>query len=73
MAAKVTAEDRKEHAVGDHGDFPIKNEAQARSALRMRGHAGTKALRRKIIRRAAHFLPAAAKAAWEKDRASGAI
>ena len=73
MAAKVTAEDREKYAVGDHGDYPIKNKAQAASALKLRGHAKDKALRRSIIRRAAKFLPVAAKKAWEEDKKKGLI
>lgn len=73
MAAKVTAEDRKKHSATGDGRFPIKNKAQARSALRLRGHAKNKAERRAIIRRAAKFLPAAAKAAYEADKKAGKI
>jgi hypothetical protein len=73
MAAKVTAEDRKEHSATGDGRFPIKNKSQARSALRLRGHAGSKDARRAVIRRAAKFLPAAAKAAWEEDKKAGKI
>ena len=71
--AKVTAEDRREGSATGDGRFPITNRAQATSALKLRGHNTNKAQRRAIIRRAAKFLPAAAKAAWEADKASGAI
>ena len=71
--AKVTAEDRREHSATGDSRFPIANRAQAASALRLRGHNTSKAQRRAIIRRAAKFLPAAAKSAWETDKASGAI
>lgn len=37
--AKVTAKDRKEHSATGDGRFPIKNKAQAKSAIRLRGHA----------------------------------
>jgi hypothetical protein len=73
MPAKVTAEDRKKHATLSEGRFPIKNKAQAMSALRLRGHARTKAERRAIIRRAAKFVPAAAKRAWDEDKEKGLI
>jgi len=73
MPAKVTAEDRKEHAVGDNGRFPIATKQQAISALKLRGHAKNKAERRAIIRRAAKFVPAMARAALEKDKAAGLV
>lgn len=73
MAAKVTEEDREKHSATDDGRFPIKNASQARSALRLRGQNTDKAQRRSIIRRAAKFLPEAAKKAWEEDKKSGAI
>jgi hypothetical protein len=73
MPAKVTAEDRKKHATLSEGRFPIKNKAQARSALKLRGHARNKAERRSIIRRAAKFLPAMAKKAWDEDKKKGLI
>jgi hypothetical protein len=73
MAAKVTQEDRERHSATHDERFPIKNGSQARSALRLRGHNTNKAQRRAIIRRAAKFLPAAAKAAWEQDRKDGLI
>ena len=73
MAAKVTAEDREKHSATHDGRFPIKNKSQARSALRLRGHAGSKEARRAIIRRAAKFLPAAAHAAMEADKKAGKV
>lgn len=73
MAAKVTAQDREKHSATGDGRFPIANRAQAASALRLRGHARNKAERRSIIRRAAKFLPSAAKSAWDKDKAAGLI
>jgi hypothetical protein len=71
--AKVTQKDREEHSATHDERFPIKNQAQARSALRLRGHNTSKAQRRAIIRRAAKFLPAAAHAAMEADKKAGAI
>lgn len=73
MAAKVTPKDRKEHATLSGGRFPVKNKAQARSALRLRGHTKSKSERRSVIRRAAKFLPQQAKQAYEKDKAKGLI
>lgn len=70
MAAAVSADDRKKYAVGPQGSFPIKNRSQARSALRLRGHASP-ALRRKIIRVAARYLPKAAAKAREEDKKRG--
>jgi len=73
MAAKVTQEDRERHSATGDERFPIKNRSQAGSALKLRGHNTTKAQRRAIIRRAAKFLPAAAKAAWTADKEKGLI
>lgn len=73
MAAKVTPKDRKEHATLSGGRFPVKNKAQARSALRLRGHTKSKSERRSVIRHAAKFLPQQAKQAYEKDKAKGLI
>lgn len=73
MAAKVTAEDRKKHSATGDGRFPIATRAQAISALKLRGHAKDKAERRTIIRRAAKFVPEAARKAWESDKEKGLI
>lgn len=73
MAAKVTAEDRKNHSAVGGGRFPIATKQQAISAIRLRGHAHGKAERRAILRRAAKFVPAMARAAMEKDRKAGLI
>jgi hypothetical protein len=73
MAAKVTTEDREKHATLSEGRFPIKNASQARSALKLRGHTKNKAERRAVIRRAAKFLPDAAKAALESDKKAGLL
>jgi hypothetical protein len=73
MAAKVTQKDREEHSATHDERFPIKNKAQAHSALKLRGHNTSKAQRRAIIRRASKFLPGEAKAAYEADKKSGAI
>ena len=73
MAAKVTQHDRDTKSATHDERFPIKNKSQARSALRLRGHNTSKSQRRAIISRAAKFLPAQAKAAYEADKKSGAI
>jgi len=73
MAAKVTQSDREKFSATHDERFPIKNRSQADSALRLRGKNTTKAQRRAIIRRAAKFLPAAAKKAWEQDKKEGLI
>ena len=73
FAAKVTAEDREKHAVLSEGRFPVKNASQARSALRLRGHSKSKEERRKIINRAARFLPDEAKKAREQDKKDNLI
>jgi len=71
--AKVTQEDREKYSATGDERFPIKNKAQASSALRLRGHNTSKSQRRSIIRRAAKFLPSAAHAAMEADKKAGAI
>ena len=73
MPAKVTSEDRKEHATLSGGRFPVKNKAQAVSALKLRGHAKTKEERRAIIRRCSKYIPEMAKRAWEDDKEAGLI
>jgi hypothetical protein len=55
------------------GRFPIATRQQAISAIKLRGHAKGKDERRAILRRAAKFVPAMAKAAAEKDRKAGLI
>lgn len=67
MPAKVTAEDRKKHATLSGGRFPIKNKAQAMSALKLRGHTKSTAERKKVINRAAKFVPGAAAKARKAD------
>jgi hypothetical protein len=73
MPAKVTKEDRAEHSATGDGRFPIATRAQAASALKLRGHAKNKAERRAIIRRAAKFLPEAARNALEEDKKKGLV
>ena len=73
MPAKVTAEDRKEHSATGDGRFPIATKQQAISALKLRGHAKGKDERRSIIRRAAKFVPAMARRAWDDDKKAGLI
>jgi hypothetical protein len=73
MAADVKPGDRKNHSATGDGRFPINSSSEAKSALELRGHATDKSQRRSIIRRAAKYLPAAAKAAWTEDKAKGLI
>lgn len=72
MAAKVTAEDRKNSSATGDGRFPIATKQQAISAIKLRGKAGSPAARMAILRRAAKFVPVMARAAMEADRKSGA-
>lgn len=71
--AKVTAEQRRKHATLSDGRFPIFNKATARSALRLRGKTKNKAERRKVINKAARYLPNEAKKARETDKKKGLI
>jgi hypothetical protein len=72
--AEVTKEDRQKHSVDSkEKKFPITNKAQAISALRLRGHARNKAIRKAIIRRAAKFVPEMAKKVYEEDKKKGLI
>ena len=64
----VTAKARKKHATLSGGRFPIFDAKSARSALKLRGHAGTASARKRIIAKAAKFVPAAAKRARAKDK-----
>lgn len=68
MPAKVTKEDREKYTTLSGGRFPIKNKAQAKSALKLRGHAKNNKERNKIINRAAKFLPKEAEKARKKDK-----
>ena len=55
------------------GAFPIFDKKSANSALKLRGHAKSKAERRSIINRAAKYAPDAARRAREADRKAGKI
>ena len=68
----VTAEARRKHGEED-GSFPIFDKKSALSALRLRGHADSKAERRSIIRRAAKYAPEAAQKALEEDKKNGKV
>lgn len=68
--AKVTAKDRKEHSATGDGRFPIKNKAQAKSAIRLRGHAKG-AARKKVLRKAAKYAPKEAAKARAADEKKG--
>lgn len=63
-----SAKTREKTAALSGGRFPIFDEKSAASALKLRGHAGSKESRSKVIRKAARFLPAAAKAAKQADK-----
>jgi hypothetical protein len=67
----VTAKARRKYGKGKGPKgkrFPIFDKKSARSALRLRGHARSAAERSSIIRRAARYLPGAARKAREADR-----
>lgn len=53
--------------------FPIFDQQSAESALRLRGRGTSPEERKKIIRKAAKFSPAKAKAAQESDKKNGKI
>ncbi len=72
----VSAAARRKHGMRQPnrtGKFPIFDRQSALSALRLRGHANTRAERESILRRAARYAPAAARKARMRDRASGKI
>jgi len=73
MSAKVTPNDRKEHATLSGGRFPVKNKAQAVSALKLRGHAKTKEERAAILRQCMKYIPEMTKRAWDEDKKAGLI
>lgn len=62
----VTAKARKRYG-GKKGRFPIFDGRSARSAIRLRGHAKTKAERRSVINRARKYAPGAAAKAAKAD------
>jgi hypothetical protein len=68
----VTAEAREKHG-DEKGRFPIFDTRSALSALKLRGHANSKAERRSIINRARKYAPKAASEAYQKDKAAGLI
>jgi len=55
------------------GKFPVFDKRSANSALKLRGHAKSKAERKSIINRAAKYAPEAARKAREADRKAGRI
>lgn len=72
----VTAAARKRHGMrtgSQKGSFPIFDRKSAESALKLRGRAKTKKARASIIRRAAKYSPAKARAARTRDRKAGKI
>lgn len=79
-AAKVTTQDRKKHGMRTRTNakgnkpYPIKNHAQAISAINMRHHAKpplTPQELSNLLTRAAQFAPKEAAAARAKDRKNG--
>lgn len=69
----VTAEERDKSAVLPDGRFPIFDKKSAESAIKLRGHAKSKADRMKIINRAAKFAPEAAKKAREAEKEKNSL
>lgn len=69
--AKVTLQDRKKHSATGDGRFPIKNKAQAKSALGLRGKNTTPAQRKAIVKKATKYLPEQATKATQADKKSG--
>jgi hypothetical protein len=67
----VSAAARRKHGVGPKKSFPVFDRRSAASAIKLRGHAKTKAQRRAIINRAAKYQPAMAKRARAADRKRG--
>ena len=64
----VSAAARRKHGMkGTKGKFPIFDTKSARSAIKLRGHAKSKAARRNIINRAAKYAPSAAAKARKVD------
>lgn len=63
---------RKKYGQKD-GSFPIFDKKSAEDAIKLRGHAKSKAERRSIINRARKYAPEAAKAAWMLDTKNGDI
>ena len=64
----ITAATRDKTATLSDDRFPIFDAKSASSALKLRGHGTTPEERAKIIRKAAKYLPEAAKKAKEEDR-----
>jgi hypothetical protein len=67
----VTQAARKKHATLSDGRFPVFDDESALSALKLRGHDTTAAERKKIINKAAQYVPEAAKKAREEDKKKG--
>ena len=64
----VTQAARKKHATLSDGRFPIFDDESAQAALKLRGHDTTAAERKKIINKAAEYVPEAAEKAREEDK-----
>lgn len=66
-SGSVSAAYRKKHATLSQGRFPIGDKDTADKALKLRGHAKTAEERKKIVQRAARYVPDKAKAAAKAD------
>jgi hypothetical protein len=66
----VTAEARQKYSATGDGRFPIFDKESALSAIKLRGHAKSRAERLKIIRKAARYAPQAARQALEQEQKS---
>lgn len=74
----VTTEARKKHGMKSgkgkkKNSFPIFDKTSAESALHLRGHTKTKAVRKSIINRARQYAPTAASNAYASDKEAGKI
>jgi hypothetical protein len=49
LMARVTSEDREEHAALSGGRFPLATKAQCISAIRLRGHTRNRDERRRLL------------------------
>jgi len=66
-SGSVSAAYRKKNATLSEGRFPIGDKDTADKALKLRGHAKTAQERKKIVQRAARYVPDKAKAAAKAD------
>ena len=64
---------REKYSIFGDKTYPIHSKQDAIDALGLRGHAGNKERRRKIIRVAARWAPQAAAKALKEDKAKGLV